>query len=90
MERVEKIKKVLIDHFEPLKLEIFDDSHLHAGHEGAKSGKGHYRIVIESDYFIGLPLIEIHKRIYRALAGLLKTDIHAVSLDARASEKDKA
>ena len=53
MERVEKIKNILVQDFEPTKLEIFDESHLHAGHEGAKSGKGHFRVAIQSMKFVG-------------------------------------
>ena len=29
---------------EPLTLDILDDSHLHAGHEGSKNGAGPYPI----------------------------------------------
>ena len=87
MERLEKIKKALEHNFKPSKLEIFDDSDLHAGHEGAKSGKGHYRVIIESDYFIDISLIEMHRKVYKALEGLLETDIHALSLDTKATEK---
>lgn len=86
MERVEKIKNILVKHFEPNKLEIFDESHLHAGHEGAKSGKGHFRVAIQSMKFVGRSQIERHKMVYRALEDLFKTDIHALSLDTKAPE----
>ncbi|MEC8147754.1 MAG: BolA family protein [Pseudomonadota bacterium] len=86
MERVEKIKNILVQDFEPTKLEIFDESHLHAGHEGAKSGKGHFRVAIQSMKFVGQSEIKRHKMVYRALENLFKTDIHALSLETKTPE----
>lgn len=69
--------------FAPDELHIVDDSHLHAGHAGAAGGLGHYRIMIVAAAFEGLSAVARHRRIYAALGDLLKTDIHALAIDAR-------
>ncbi len=82
MNRIEKIRVALEQNFKPHKLEIVDESHLHAGHQGAKSGKGHFRVLISSKLFVQVPQIERHRMVFKALGSLLDTDIHAISLDA--------
>ncbi|MDX1496078.1 MAG: BolA family protein [Salinisphaeraceae bacterium] len=81
-DRVERIRQTLEAAFEPSKLEITDDSHLHAGHAGAKSGKGHFTVHIESAAFDGKPLIERHRMVYAAMDEMMQTDIHALSIKA--------
>ena len=78
--RAEMIKTVLEETFSPVKIEILDESHKHAGHVGARSGKGHFKLTIISKRFEGLPLIQRQKLVYRALANLMETDIHALSM----------
>ena len=83
-DRVNAIRKALEDSFNPSALEISDDSAQHVGHAGARDGKGHFSVQIESDAFSGMPLIKRHRAIYSALDALMKTDIHALAIDARA------
>ena len=64
--------------FEPSHIEIIDDSHLHAGHVGARSGKGHFTVIIKSDQFKGVARLKQHQAIYQALGELMTTDIHAL------------
>ncbi len=66
----------------PLRLELEDESHLHAGHAGAKGGRGHYRVRIVSTRFAGLRAIARHQLVYRSLGELMQTDIHALSITA--------
>ncbi len=68
----------------PLSVELVDDSHLHAGHEGARMGGRHYRLDIESEQFAGRRSMERHRIIYAALGDLMQRDIHALSITARA------
>lgn len=63
-------------------LQVIDDSHLHAGHAGARDGRGHYRVRIVSDAFAGLRAVARHQLIYRALGPLMQTDIHALGIEA--------
>jgi BolA protein len=66
----------------PEQLEIFDDSAKHVGHEGAKSGGGHYQLVIVSRRFEGLGKLARHRLIYETLAPLMQSEIHALSIQA--------
>ena len=80
--RIERIRSRLEEAFAPQKLEIFDDSHLHEGHAGAKEGKGHYRVQIISDSFDSTRPIERHRMVFQALGDMMQTDIHALSVSA--------
>jgi BolA protein len=83
-DRVERIRSSLEAALKPLQLQIDDESHRHAGHAGARDGRGHYRVRIVTAEFAGLPLRERHQRVYAALGDMMRTDIHALALDARA------
>ncbi len=69
---------------QPLLCELHDDSHLHAGHAGAASGGGHYRLRIASAEFSGLNRINRHRLVYDALGELMRSEIHALSIEAYA------
>ena len=64
----------------PTQLNIEDESHLHAGHAGAKTGMGHFRVTIASNKFEGLRPLQKHRLIYDALGSMMQTDIHALSI----------
>lgn len=66
----------------PQHLEIVDESALHAGHAGAKSGGGHYQLTIISAAFTGQNGVGRHRLIYQALGDLMSTRIHALSITA--------
>lgn len=67
----------------PQALEIEDDSHLHAGHAGAREG-AHFSVNIVSERFTGLHRVARHRLVYHALAELMRSGIHALAIDARA------
>ena len=69
---------------QPSRLEIADDSALHAGHAGAKGGGGHYRLTIVSPQFTGKNTIARHRMIYAALGPMMQTQIHALAIRAYA------
>lgn len=71
---------------EPQTLEIFDESAAHAGHEGAKGGGGHYRLVIVSPIFAGKPTVQRHRLIFDALGPMMRREIHALSIRAMAPD----
>jgi len=71
---------------EPTLLKLQDDSHLHAGHAGAKEG-GHYSLSIVSARFSGLNRVARHRLVYHCLAELMQQGIHALAVDARAPEE---
>jgi BolA protein len=66
----------------PAELDVTDESHLHAGHAGARDGRGHFRVRIVSERFAGLPRIARHRLVYDAVGGLMQTDIHALAVTA--------
>lgn len=72
---------------EPTHLDILDESHLHVGHAGARSGGGHYRMHIVSAAFTGKRTIERHRLIYAALGELMQREIHALSIRAHAPDE---
>jgi BolA protein len=72
---------------DPERLELDDDSALHAGHAGAQSGGGHYRLDIVSRRFAGLNPVQRHRMIYEALSGLMPGNIHALAITARTPDE---
>ena len=78
--RIKMIKDRLKE-LEPLDIAIEDEGHLHVGHAGAKSG-GHFKLYIVSKYFNDLSQINWHKLVYKTLGQLMKTEIHALSINA--------
>ena len=78
-DRVERIKLLLQD-LSPLSCQVEDESALHAGHAGAVSGGGHYRLHLVSSRFEGLNRVSRHRLVYDCLGKLMKTEIHALAL----------
>lgn len=82
VDRKHVIEEKLKSAFAPEQLLVKDQSHLHAGHEGAKEGKGHFEVTIVSENFEGLNRIARHRLIYEALGDFMLTDIHALRINA--------
>jgi BolA protein len=83
-DRIARIEAALTESLAPTRLLIKDQSHLHAGHAGARDGLGHYEVKIVSAAFDGLGPLARHRLIYDALGTLMETDIHALKIDATA------
>ncbi|WP_297798747.1 BolA family protein [Arenimonas sp. GDDSR-1] len=81
-DRVSRIRSAL-DALDPSSLDIRDDSHKHAGHAGARDGRGHFSVRIVSARFEGLLPLKRHRLVYDMLGPLMETDIHAVAIQAR-------
>ena len=80
MSTPERMRVLLERAFAPVHLEIEDESAAHAGHPGARSGGGHYRVYLVSDRFGGLASVARHRLVYDALRDLMQRDIHALAL----------
>ena len=78
-DRIERITTLLQD-LSPLSCQVEDESALHAGHAGAASGGGHYRLHLVSSRFEGLNRVSRHRLVYDCLGNLMKTEIHALAL----------
>jgi BolA protein len=72
---------------EPQRIEIADDSAKHAGHEGAKSGGGHYRLTLVSERFRGLPRLARHRLVYDSAGDLMQREIHALTMVLQTPEE---
>jgi len=81
-ERVNTIEKLLKDAFAPTEILVKDQSHLHAGHAGAKEGKGHFDVKIVSDEFAGKSRLNRHRMVYDALGSFMQSDVHALRINA--------
>ena len=69
----------------PTRLEVFNESHHHAGHAGDNgTGESHFRVEVESLAFAGLSRVARQRLVNQALADLLATRIHALALRTRA------
>ncbi len=89
-ERVAMIRSKLEAEFEPDELEVVDDSRRHAGHAGARDGRGHFQVRILSRRFAGKRTIERHRMVYAALGALMQTDIHALGVVALSPDESES
>lgn len=81
-ERVVAIRTRLEHALAPCEVEVRDDSHRHAGHAGARDGRGHFVVTVVTPAFEGKNLLTRHREVYDALGDLMITDIHALSVRA--------
>jgi BolA protein len=72
----DKLKQTL----EATHVEVVDESHRHAGHAGAASGGGHFRVLIVSPRFDGRGSVERQRLVYAALHAEMGSEIHALSM----------
>ena len=76
--------------FAPTALEIVDESHLHAGHMGARpEGETHFRVTIVSAAFAGASRVQRHRLVHEVLAQELRERVHALALVLRTPEETK-
>ena len=78
-----EIEATLRAAFAPQELAVIDDSHLHAGHAGAREGR-HFTVRICSARVAGLSRVARHRLVYDALAAWMPRGIHALAIDAQA------
>lgn len=75
----ETIHDKLVDALAPAALEVIDESHMHAVPRGAES---HFKVVVVTDRFEGVPLVQRHRRVNEVLKDELAGKIHALSVHA--------
>ena len=89
MQVQQSIRTKLEQEFTPLRLEIVDDSHRHAGHAGAhEQGESHFRVELVSAAFRGKGRAERHRLIHRTLSAELSDRVHALSPRLLTPEED--
>lgn len=85
-DRIQRMTERLHTSLTVSNLQIEDQSHLHAGHAGAKDGRGHFKLTISAEEFSGLPQVRCHQLVYQAVGDMMQTDIHALAIKASAPE----
>lgn len=76
------IRTKLTESLAPTRLEVINESHLHAGHAGDNgTGDSHFRVQIASPALRGLSRVSVQRRIYAILAEEMKSGIHALSIN---------
>jgi BolA protein len=86
-QRIAAFEQDLRKAFQIQSLVIDDESHLHAGHAGAASGGGHFRLEIVAPDFKGLNLVARHRAVYAALNRHIPKEIHALTIVALAPDE---
>ena len=74
----------------PLALDVIDESDKHRGHAGARDGRGHFRVRIQSARFDDLKPLARHRLVYDAMGTMMQTDIHALAIEARGTKEEVA
>ena len=81
MNYVNIIEKTLQESFEPIFLEVVDESELHRGHVGFKEGiQTHFKIVISAGSFEKMSRVSRERAIHKALGSKIIQNIHALSI----------
>jgi BolA protein len=89
-DRRARIEARLGEGLQPSHIEVVDESHLHAGHAGARSGAGHFRAVLVSERFEGLSRVKRQQLVYGLLADEMGPEIHAFSMRTLTPDEWKA
>jgi BolA family transcriptional regulator, general stress-responsive regulator len=79
-ERITLFKADLNAAFKANSIQIEDESHLHAGHAGAATGGGHFKLTIVAPEFEGMSKVARHRAIYAALNTHFPKEIHALTI----------
>jgi len=83
----ERIEAELRERLAAVHVEVVDESHLHAGHAGARDGGGHFRAVVVSMQFEGKTLVQRQRLVYDALESAMGNEIHALSMKTMTPEQ---
>lgn len=79
------IRERLMIALEPIRLDVVNELHLHAGHASSPgTGESHFRVLVVSKLFEGRSRVERHRQVNEALADLLKNRVHALAIKAYA------
>jgi len=86
-ERITQLRSVLQADFDPVHLEVTDESDRHRGHVGAAGGGGHFRVLLVSPAFRGRSLLDRQRAVYAALGDLMHGEVHALALSTLTPEE---
>lgn len=81
----DRIVTKLTTAFEPVELEVIDESDRHKGHGGwREGGETHFRVIIVSERFRGETRIACHRLVNEALKAELEDRVHALAIQTSA------
>ena len=84
----EEIEKTLISKFNPILIEVIDDSAKHHGHRGTNHTENtHFNLVIVSDAFKNINLVQRHRAINNCLKEAFSKTLHALKITAKSPEE---
>ena len=90
MSVADTIRHKLTERFAPVRLDLVDESHRHAGHLGARpEGETHFALTIVSAAFAGMSRVARQRLVYETLAAELTGRVHALSLTTLTPEEDR-
>jgi len=80
----EKLERALA----PSRLEVINESHLHAGHRNSPgTGESHFRVLVVSAMFAGKSRLARHRLVNETLAAELRGPVHALAIEAHSPEE---
>ncbi len=83
----DQIKISLTRDFEPVFIEVTDDSARHRGHREASAGSSHFSVKLAAQAFNGMSLIKRHQAVYRTLDRFFKSGVHALQMEILSAEE---
>ena len=93
MSMQERMERKLSEALSPERLDIINESHLHAGHHHTETGhhaifdgtgETHFRVRIVSAAFAGKSRVERHRAVNELLADELRAGVHALAIEPAA------
>jgi len=83
MSAEQSMREKLMIAFEPIRLDVVNESHLHAGHRSSPgTGDSHFSVLVVAEKFAGKSRVERHRMVNDVLAEHLKNGVHALAIKA--------
>ena len=80
-----RMREKLMVALKPRRLDLVNESHLHAGHASSpNTGESHFRVLIVSDDFTGQTRVARHRIVNDVLRDELEDGVHALAIKALA------
>lgn len=77
----QRIKEKLMVALEPVRLDVVNESHMHAGHRSSPgTGESHFRVLVVAEKFAGKSRVDRHRMVNEALKGEVGGNVHALAL----------
>ena len=78
------IQKKLLEKFKPTQLEVINESYMHSVPKGSET---HFKVVVISDSFKNMSILNKHKSVQECLEWELKHGVHALSIVAKTPDE---